>query len=340
MKPAAPPTREDTDRAGGDQEMALRRALAETLRDARGGVRRLATVRRRPFAETSAFRAELLTLELADGERLEIFLKDLSSSRLAKDDLQGRRRRELEVYRRLLPPSGLGPPRYHGAVWDERRRRFWLLLELVDGRRLGECKAPLWEAAAGWLGRLHGEFGGREQLLRRSAALQRHDQEFFLRAAERAERELGRLSRTLARRLGGLLSGYDEIARWMASTPPTLVHGSYRPQNILVAGPPAEPRICPVDWELAAIGSRLHDLAYLADGWEPPALDALLDAYESKARECDVPVPPRTELRAGLDRFRFHRSVASLGHCAGWRQPDSTAVKVLGMADRLRHRLG
>src|SRR5437762_11485756 len=43
------------------------------------------------------------------------------------------------------------------------------------------------------------------------------------------------------------------------------------------------PSICPVDWELAAIGSSFYDLAFLADGFEPPRLDQVLEAYRAEA---------------------------------------------------------
>ena len=60
----------------------------------------------------------------------------------------------------------------------------------------------------------------------------------------------------------------------------TLVHGSYRPQNVLVAQACDPPRICPTDWELAALGRSTYDLAFICDGFRPPRLDAVAtDGY-------------------------------------------------------------
>ena len=54
----------------------------------------------------------------------------------------------------------------------------------------------------------------------------------------------------------------------MVSGRRTLLHGVYLPSQIL-ADPDAEQlRICPVDWELAGIGSPLYDFAFFADGFE------------------------------------------------------------------------
>src|SRR3954453_4381502 len=104
-----------------------------------------------------------------------------------------------------------------------------------------------------------------------------------------------------------------------------LVHGSYRPQNVLIAGR----RTCPVDWELAARGSPFYDLAYLVDGWDGAGLRELLDAYLAAAGEGGAAVPEDKELAAWLAPFGLHKLVASLGHCGAWKDPAATAVKAL-----------
>src|SRR5215831_7298401 len=112
-----------------DEESELHRCLAGRFPSLRG-------IRRAAFGGQTSFRLEVLTLELGAAGEVKLLLKDFGASRLPKDDLPSRRNRELRVYRDLLAGGGLGTAEYHGAVWDEARGRFWLLLELVDGVEL------------------------------------------------------------------------------------------------------------------------------------------------------------------------------------------------------------
>src|SRR5205807_1492303 len=81
----------------------------------------------------------------------------------------------------------------------------------------------------------------------------------------------------------------------------------YNPRNILIDARSEPARISPVDWEMAAVGSALYDLAYLAYGFEPPSLDRLIDAYRDEARAQDVALPDREQMRQVLDSFRLGR---------------------------------
>ncbi|RPF20408.1 phosphotransferase family protein [Myceligenerans xiligouense] len=84
-----------------------------------------------------------------------------------------------------------------------------------------------------------------------------------------------------------------------------VVHGDYRLDNVIVAAPPATPRVAAViDWEMATLGDPLVDLGMLAMYWEIagltggdgpavsavvpgagyPGLDELVDAYAARAR--------------------------------------------------------
>ena len=71
--------------------------------------------------------------------------------------------------------------------------------------------------------------------------------------------------------------------------PRTLLHGDFNASNILVrdsgtshVGREAEPeeRICPVDWEMAAVGPGFTDLAALiSGGWNEEQRTALINTY-------------------------------------------------------------
>jgi aminoglycoside phosphotransferase (APT) family kinase protein len=282
-----------------------------------------------------SYENEILTVRLAGGDQLKLFLKDFGRSKLPKDAAADRRERERRVYAELLEEAELGTAGLYGAHWDEAAARFWLLLEFVDGEQLWYCGFEHYLEAAAWLGRMHGRFAGQQSRLRACEFLMRQDAAFFFGAAERALEAVSSLSDELARRLAGVLEGYDEIVAVLSREPETLVHGSYRPENVLVVRSSASRRICPTDWELAALGRSTYDLAFLCDGYRPPELDALFDAYERGAKSSGFGIRDRDELTREVDCFRLHKLVNSLGHLRQWPRPTGTATKVLAAAEEL-----
>ena len=57
----------------------------------------------------------------------------------------------------------------------------------------------------------------------------------------------------------------DEFIAQLLAAPRTMIHGEFYPGNILYE----KGRICPVDWESAAIAAGELDLAALTEGWQP-----------------------------------------------------------------------
>jgi aminoglycoside phosphotransferase (APT) family kinase protein len=162
-----------------------------------------------------------------------------------------------------------------------------------------------------------------------------HDADFFVSAAERGLRAVSGLSTPLASRLDRVLAGYEPIVATLTREPDALVHGSYRPQNVLVARSSEPPRVCPTDWELAAFGRSSYDLAFICDGFGSPRLDALLDAYEREAERSGMPLRERDELRHEIDCFRLHKTIRSLGNLDQWKAPEETAAKVVASAEEI-----
>jgi len=311
----------------------LRQSVEHALARVRGSGSPLAAIRRRTFPGSTSYAVEIVTVEFASGDAFEIFLKDFGWSKLPKDAAAERRERELRVYEELLEGEELGTARFYGARWDEVAARFWLMLEFVDGKPLRHCGFEHWLEAAAWLGRLHGRFVGQRDRLRGCGFLKRHDADFFVHSAERALRAVSGLSEALARRLARVLEVHDAIVAVMARDPDALVHGSYRPQNVLVVRSSEPPRICPTDWELAAFGRSTYDLAFVCDGFRPPRLEALFDVYERQAENSGFPVRDRTDLRHEVDCFRLHKTINSLGHLHQWERPAETAAKVVTAAE-------
>mgnify|MGYP003342967186 CR=1 FL=1 len=73
-----------------------------------------------------------------------------------------------------------------------------------------------------------------------------------------------------ASRLHRVLTGYQPVIDVLTSQPRSLVHGGYIPWHILLDARCQPTRVCAIDWELAALGSTLYDLALFADDAEPP----------------------------------------------------------------------
>jgi aminoglycoside phosphotransferase (APT) family kinase protein len=321
--------------AGSDAEEALQRSVEVALARLEGNEPTVAAIHRRGFPGSTSYAVEIVTVELTSGDALDIFLKDYGRSRLPKDAAAQRRERELRVYEEFLEHRELGTARFYGARRDEAAARFWLMIEFVDGELLRDCTFEYWPAAVAWLGRLHGRFGGQRDRLRSSGFLVHHDARFFIQAAERALRATSGLSRALAQRLATVLDGYDAIVAVLSRESETLVHGSYRPQNVLVDRSSEPTRICPTDWELAAFGRSAYDLAFICDGFRPPRLDELFDAYDREAERSGVDLRDRDELRHEVQCFRLHKTINSLGHLRQWPRPMETAAKVVATAEEI-----
>jgi thiamine kinase-like enzyme len=80
------------------------------------------------------------------------------------------------------------------------------------------------------------------------------------------------------------------ISRLLAA-PATLIHGELYPSNVVVGGvsvdgtmTDCDVRICPVDWESAAAGPALLDLAAITTGdWTDADRDQIIAAYRHAA---------------------------------------------------------
>jgi aminoglycoside phosphotransferase (APT) family kinase protein len=295
-------------------------------------------VRELPAPASTSYAARRLMLDLADGRTLDVFVKDFGASPHAAGVALRRGARERYVYERVLAGQDLGTPELHGVVWeDEPGGRHWLLLEFVQGRTLRQSPIEDWIAAAGWLGRLHGTIAGREAELARPGLLLNYDVAYFRDMAKRALQAVGSRSGSLHRRLAAALDGYGAMIERVGSIRPTLVHGSYRPKNILVGTWATPVRICPIDWELAAVGPQLHDLACMANEVDHrPTIERFCEAYATAARASGLAVTWTGEMLAELDRLRLHRALRSLARSAEWAYPESAVTILVGKAETIR----
>ena len=333
--PHSPPAcRGRTTRSAGESRLV--RCLERHAIPAAAGRRaRITRVWRSPARSATSYGAEVVYARLADGAEMRFFLKDYGSSRRPRPAPARRRERERGVYRHLVGGGEIGTARYCGAVWDDDAPVHWLLLEFVAGAQLRHMELTYWVEAARWLGRMQGRFAGVPTPSALRPVLERHDAEFFGDRAEGARRSVSHRTAAMARRLEAILIPYERSIDLMAGEPPGFVHGHFEAANILVSASADRVRICPVDWELAAIGSRFFDLAALCDGFDPPELDRIWDAYGEGAEGAGLTAPPRDRLRRLVDCFRLFRVVGWLASAARKRYPQSGVERLLERGEGL-----
>jgi aminoglycoside phosphotransferase len=272
----------------------------------------LARIERRAHAYATSFPLEELSVELADGRTLDLLLKDLRRERLAESAGRAKPaflhdpRREIDTYRRILAPAGLGTPALYAADGT------WLVLERVDGVALWQVGGiDRWCAVARALAVLHRRLAERAS----EPHLLRYDASWYRLWLERARASTDGLELVAA--------AYERAVERLLELPSTVIHGELYASNVLVAGD----RICIVDWETAACGPGLVDLAALTTGWSNGERAAITAAYGV--------VDP-----AALDAARLHLAVRWLGWTRGWQPPPEQRRDWLAEAVQAAERLG
>ena len=116
---------------------------------------------------------------------------------------------------------------------------------------------------------------------------------------------------------------YDAVAEQLAALAPTFIHGEFYPSNVLVQQGGRTPRVCPIDWEIAAIGPGLLDLAALSVGkwterrarraWRSPIATAAAPVAETASHLSDDGVRACARLRTPPPRGAVARVGAAVG---------------------------
>jgi aminoglycoside phosphotransferase (APT) family kinase protein len=311
------------------------------------GGARIAELRERPCPYRTSFELRELDVVLDDGSELRLMLKSLGRDALSGNALAAKPEflydplREIEVYRSLLAPAGLGTPRFFGASVDPERGRYWLFIENVDGETLWQVGEPeIWQQCARWLAAFHARFE-RSELGADSAHLLRYDARFYARWMERlvsfARAPGGTWTRDERRAIEWLAERYDAVVDRLTSFPTTFIHGEFYPSNVLIARAGNGCRVCPIDWEVAALGPGLIDLAALTTGrWADDERRALTLAYLSGVREETA----LDDLLDSLRLFRLHLAVQWLAWEPAWSPPEEHRQDWLGEALREAEELG
>jgi aminoglycoside phosphotransferase (APT) family kinase protein len=302
----------------------VERSLQESAGIAPHDVRRIDV---RPSRYRTSFPLDEVRVLLADGRRLRLLRKNLSLATLRPDATAAKPahlhdpHREIDVYRRVLSAE-LGTPRLFGVDIDEGAERYWLLIEHVRGRELYQVgDLEPWCAAAAWFGRFHAECRWvPASPVAAEVHLLVHGRELWegwiRRAVERARGDADPRTGDFLQAIG---RADQRVLEVLDSLPPRFIHGDAYASNVLVAGD-APLRVCAVDWESAAVGPALLDIAALTAGWDDGSATHIAQAYRDASHEWSGP-GSRDDFWTALDACRVLVAVQWLGWAPGWLPP-------------------
>jgi hypothetical protein len=288
--------------------------------------------------DQTSFNLVDLEIDLEDGTVLRLLLKDLGlenlheTARQIKPGFLYDPLREIKTYEQVLAPNSFGTARYYGAVVKPDQDRFWLFLEKMSGLRICAVNDfSAWLEAAHWLARLHARFMGEGNTLKRSVPLLQHDDAFYRLWLERAvmfhSAEMTQSVRD------SLECNYIRAIERLVRMPFTLIHGEFFASNILVQETQAGWQIRPVDWEMAAVGPGLVDLAALSSGaWAESRRTEMAAAYHDSLVSEGTPGFPLDDLLLALDDCRLYLAIQWLGWAPDWSPPPESAHDWLGEA--------
>jgi len=328
-------------------------ALEEELSRCFGRKVEVAHLERRISEYCSSFIIEELDVTLGDGTKLELIFKDLSKAALLTNAGQIKPTfvynplREIDTYRRVLSQHQLGTPLFYGAFVDPEEKLYWLFLERVKPVLLWQMgDLDFWLETARWLAGMH-TYLIRETEIRESqdiAHLLKYDERFYRRWIHQAVPFIREGDQSLDREavvaIEWLAARYDRVIEHMLSLPITVIHGEFFASNIMVDIGNDYSRICPVDWEMAAVAPANVDLASLTSGnWTQAQKNAMARAYYEALPDFSPVKCGWRKFQINLEYCRLHQAVQWLGWSPGWTPPPEHAQDWLKEAMRCAKRL-
>jgi aminoglycoside phosphotransferase (APT) family kinase protein len=312
-----------------------------------GDERHVVEIERKLNDYHSSFAIEELTVTFDDATQLPLIFKNLSPDGLLDYARQIRPQfsyhpiREIAVYREILAGSRLGTASCYGALIDEKRQRYWLLLEKVAGHELAKTGSfSIWCQVAQWLADIHYRMADVAFAFEKTARLTKYDENAYAIWAARAEHFCG-MREHMADRLAppGIKWLVDQCrlaVQQLCRLPNTLIHGEFYASNVLINRTDNHVRICAIDWETAAIGPGILDLAALVAGkWTEQQKVDLAMAYYNALPDDDSTYKSPEELLSVLRCARLFMAIKWLGWSSDWQAPDEHRSDWLAEAMRL-----
>lgn len=176
---------------------------------------------------------------------------------------------ERTIYEEVLPHLPVAAPHYHGFIEDDDTF-CWLFLEDVGQERLSPLIEEHRVLAARWLGLMHASAarvaaaarlpdGGPNRYLQHLRSARRTILNNLANPAFGAEDIV--ILKTVVAQCDLLESRWHEVEKCCEGVPTTLVHGDFRPKNILIRTDQPGTGFFPLDWETAGWGVPAADLA-------------------------------------------------------------------------------
>ena len=282
-------------------------ATASTMRglvtmEQRGVARVVDTVHRQPNVYQSTFPSEIATCLFDDGVERRLFIKGYVPGIHDGSGYWRGGPYEARVYDDVLARLGSGTPHLFGSWSDPTTGHTFLALEHVAGLRLDRSPPEQLVDAARWLAALHRDG---LPIAATHPSIRRYDATFFRGWSARARASLRDL-RPDARWMDALVQRFDdELVPRLLTSAPAFIHGELYPENVIIDGG----RICVVDWQSAAIGPGVIDLASLTEGqWPPRLAREAVEAYvRARAFEDDQ------DIDAALEAARLYWAMRWLG---------------------------
>ncbi len=198
-------------------------------------------------------------------------LAPTDSSIVAKNCRREVAAHERVIYEEILRCLPVTSPRYYGFVEGDGDYD-WLFLEYVEGERYSRERQDHSALAGRWLGLLHTS-GERVAGATRLPDLGPSHYLAHLRNAR------GKLCGNLKHlnlppgdlavvhavilQCNFLESRWSQIEQWCDRMPRTLVHGDFKPRNVVIRTANDGPALLPFDWEASGWGVPAEDLAYI-----------------------------------------------------------------------------
>ena len=326
----------------------LNAVLCETA-DTGCRVRRL---ERRYSDYYSSYVMEEIDVLLENGQRLELTFKNLSRDAMLEGAVKTKPvflynpMREIEAYRKVLSAHRLGTPRFYGTFIDRPAEQYWLFIERVPGTLLWQFgDDALWQHVAGWLRRMHTTllFDAQSRLPAEASPFRVYNADYYWQWMRRAQaflyRTAERSGHGAVEKIDWLADRFQIVVDRLIRLPVTLIHGEFYPSNVLVKRDANGTRVCPVDWETAAIGPGLIDLSALTSGsWTEAQRLAMAMAYFD-GLGTDSDEAARTEFLVDLDFCNLFMAIQWLGWSPDWEPPPEHAQNWLTEADALAKKL-
>jgi len=274
---------DDTDRMSRSRGVPTTDRLAEVLArilsgKSRRGVR-ADVLERRDCRGSSTFPVEIVTCRLSDGTTQRVFCKYEAGRSHDGHGHRGGVGYEAYVYEQVLGQASGSTPAFFGRHRDQRTGDTWLFIEALDSKSIAnthrlDTRAAL-PATAAWIGRFHAAWA---RPGRWPSRIKRYDARYVHGFIDRVIA----FSKGCRRQYPWLVpvcARADEFVSVLLAAEPTIVHGECYPGNIVYENG----RVCPVDWESAAVAAGELDLAALTEGWRPEIVAACEEEY-AKAR--------------------------------------------------------